>query len=691
MSIKNGDQSSCQKILNEIKVHDELVKSQELLEHLRKRYQTKFGKGFNDQAKLENINKPTCDVNFSIPSHEQECIKIEKTLSHQIKKGVSLVTCSKNRTANLVRSIRTWLPQTKIKEIIIVDWCSDEEVYQDLNNNGISDDRIKIIRVVDEPRWILSYAFNLGFQHTSYDKVLKVDADINLTKDFFKKNDLTKGTFIAGDWEKAEKGQEYINGFFYVYRADLLNIKGFNEYITTYGWDDDDIYDRLIEFGLKRKCVDVQTIHHLEHNDEERIGSIRKFSNALEELNSDTLFKIRANRYIAMILPRWKNVRKFIDFEYLKKYGNIIKVRRIKNKLPHYVSNEIRSDCEYYAALEILSWRLGTDVYHISRENFYEMLLTYKIEELSNKVINSFINRGCEEKTINNKLKKHKKKKLKLFIDAQHGLGNRLRAIASAAVLAGSVNRELVVVWEPDHHCNCNFKDLFQYNAPVVERSFLDAAYVQDMSVYNYMEVEPKSEKDQLIKLDTNKDAYIRSAYVLNCTEASWEKENAFLKSLKPTEEVMNLVKSFDLSGHIGVHIRMEGGAGTVQKSYDAIENWTDEGHHQILYWREKSHYSKFLKRIELLISEKSNTKLFLAADLPETYNVFKSLYQERTDSLRREVYDRSKEQAIYALADMILLSKCNGLLGSSWSSFSEIAIRLSENYNFIEMSGEDF
>ena len=83
--------------------------------------------------------------------------------------------------------------------------------------------------------------------------------------------------------------------------------------------------------------------------------------------------------------------------------------------------------------------------------------------------------------------------------------------------------------------------------------------------------------------------------------------------------------------------------------------------------------------------------KLFVATDLQETYDIFEKYYGDRLVYLKRNVFDRSKEQIIYALADVLLLSKCKKLLGSTWSSFSEAAMRLSNTYSEIEMSGKDF
>lgn len=78
--------------------------------------------------------------------------------------GVSLVTCAMNRTDNLLKALGSWLAHSQISEVIIVDWSSRVPVSQSLEDAGVDDPRIRVIRVEDEPRWILSYAFNVGFR-----------------------------------------------------------------------------------------------------------------------------------------------------------------------------------------------------------------------------------------------------------------------------------------------------------------------------------------------------------------------------------------------------------------------------------------------------------------------------------------------------------------------------------------------
>ena len=712
--------------------------------------------------------------------------------------GVSLVTCCKNRTENLIKALPTWLAHPRINEVVIVDWSSDVEVARSLSEAGISDPRIRVVRADDEPRWILSYAFNLGFRLARHDLILKVDADITLKPDFFERNQLKERIFIAGNWEAAEKGQEHINGFFYVHRVDLLRIKGFNEYITTYGWDDDDIYSRLAQSGIARVCVDTKSIYHIPHDDAQRIGSVSgKKDNAHTQLHTDTLFKIRCNRYLAMVMPAWNGDRIFAPFEVAREAPGYIQVRRRKDQMPHLVNDDIRLDAEHHAAFELVSWKLGTSVYHLSRAAFNRLLELKRLEHISRfdldiallggrafdslrrhslfisldgmtrddlldplasqvlaqldaadasiyvsggsvdqrdammsalrgravrldqwvrtdglhalngddlkrlkalvaegagaslKVTDQILLQAATFTAAPPAVRSSTPQRRRLYLDAQHGLGNRLRAFASAIAVARATDREPVLIWTPDNHCECRFSDLFEYDGLVIE----DAGSIRspDLKRITYMELEPGAVKDQPIDLDTDADVLVRSAYVLNHPTSSWEKENAILRELRPSSAVQALVDSVDARGCLGAHVRMEAGKGLDHNSYDASTNWSKDSHDAIHFWRDKSHYSAFFRRIDELFAKNPGLNLFLATDLAENYTAFLTRYGQRVRYLERQVYDRSREQIIYALADAILLSRCDLLLGSTWSSFSELAMRLSTSFSKIEMSGKDF
>lgn len=704
--------------------------------------------------------------------------------------GTSLVTCCMNREANLLRALDSWLACPELREIIIVDWSSDRPVRDALAEKGIADSRIRVLRVEGEARWILSYAFNAGFRAASCSRILKADADIVLDPEFFAANRLFKGSFIAGNWRKAAKGQAYVNGFFYVHKSDLAAIAGFNEHITTYGWDDDDIYARLTDHGLARRDVDPATIRHLDHSDEERTGEAAGAAgplSALEELQAGTMFKIRQNRFLANTMPYWGPGQKLLPFEVTEAGPGGATLRR-QGWVPHPVPPAVQADAAHYAALEMTAWRLGKRVFHLERAQLAKLLekpfadltrldvelllhghqaglaggaLVARLDAaaaLPGRALEALAERArtcgltlvlsgpfaalpqdapaaaraCPFVPDWENLGElaplppedlaappprapgqHFELRLdaaalaaldspaapavqpdrpRLYIDGQHGLGNRLRAIGSAAAVAGKTGRELVIVWQPDAHCDCRFSDLFDYDGAVIEEAFVSEAASRGLRTYNYMEIEDGAEKDAPVDTAGSASLYARSAYVLNSPLSTWEDENRFLQTLKPVAEVQEMVAGVRTPNDVSAHVRMAGGKAYEHLPYEQSEgNWSEEGHQAIAHWREKSHFSHFFKRLDALTAEGRAERIFVAADLPETYAEFRAIYGSRVAMLERDVYDRSAEQLRYALADALLLGSSPLLLGSSWSSFSELAMRLSPQKMEIEMSGKDF
>lgn len=754
-------------------------------------------------------------VSLADPDPDVAGEKLAAITGH-IRAGISLVTCCMNRTENLIKALQSWLACAEITEIVIVDWSSDQPVRAALTAAGIADARIRVVRVEDEPRWVLSYAFNVGFRVADCDRVLKADADIVLAPDFFARNTLEPGYFIAGNWRRAAQDQAYVNGFFYLYKADLAAIAGFNEYITTYGWDDDDIYERLERHGAVRRDVDSATIHHLPHSDAERTGAAgdrrnRPDRSALAELRRDTMHEIRANRVLAFLMPYWQAGRPVQPYR-LPGGGQgrgDMTVRCLDRQVVR-VPGPVRRDVAYYALRELASWRLGQRVLGLERDQL-DRLLARPFAELSRidvevALVSSARTMGAEtggylvvrigpDGVVGNSARarafdalsdlaqahglspvlsgpfaqvppetheaalnwafiadwqavgplglidvaalralgaraprQHFQINLdaaaiaalaaapepvsepapdtgsspapalsrghtggRLFVDAQHGLGNRLRAIGSGAAIAADAGRELVVVWQPDDHCDCRFGDLFDYGGAVIEESFAEQAQRDGALVYNYMEVEQGAEKDAEIDAGAPGDIYTRSAYVLNSAASNWQAENRFLRSLQPVEAVRDMVAGVRHPNDVSAHVRMAGGAEYDHLPYEAAENWTEQGHQQIAHWREQSHFSRFLTRLDTLVGAGRAGRIFLAADTPEAYREFAARFGDRLAVLERDVYDRSATQLRHGLADALLLGRAPLLLGSTWSSFSELALRLAPNEVKVEMSGADF
>ncbi|MEM9128168.1 MAG: hypothetical protein AAGA97_00340 [Pseudomonadota bacterium] len=281
-----------------------------------------------------------------------------------------------------------------------------------------------------------------------------------------------------------------------------------------------------------------------------------------------------------------------------------------------------------------------------------------------------------------------------LVIDVQHGLSNRLRAIASAATIARHTDRALVVLWHPDHHCNCKISDLLDYPGAVIEddpggviRDDLDI-------VYSYMEVDEGHCYEKPILTDpasAGKSVFIRSAYSLISPHSRPDEERHFLKSLTPAEPVRDLIAPIRRPNQVAAHIRMGTGAGFNHLSYEAPDNWPAYRHADMTEWRIKSHDRHFMARVETLIERGECDTLFLAADLKETYERFITRFGDRIAWLERDLFDRSTRQLQYALADMILLTAADRFLSSTSSSFSDLAKQLARPGRRTERSGIDF
>ena len=289
-------------------------------------------------------------------------------------------------------------------------------------------------------------------------------------------------------------------------------------------------------------------------------------------------------------------------------------------------------------------------------------------------------------------------RRARLFVDAQHGLGNRLRAIASAAAIAETTGHELVIVWQPDHHCAARFTDLFRYRGAVIDTAFPELFRRAGGRLYNYMENEPGAAKDAPVLADPPgarrgmvEDVYVRSAYRLVSPHLAPGRAEAFLRGLVPVAEVQELMRPVRRPNQVSVHVRMASGPGYDHLPHEAATNWPAPRHAEITAWRARSHARHFAARLDALIAAGGAGSLFLAADLPETYEFFAERYGARVTWLPRVHFDRSAEQMRFALADALLLGSAQHFLGSGWSSFSELAVTLSQSIRQAEFSGYDF
>ena len=262
-----------------------------------------------------------------------------------------------------------------------------------------------------------------------------------------------------------------------------------------------------------------------------------------------------------------------------------------------------------------------------------------------------------------------------LIINSIFGLGNRLRAIASAYSICKNKNMKLIINWIPDEHCECLIDDLIinisEYgdviSNPIDEDSLIN------FKCYNYLETENGGKKGEYID-DNRRKIYVKSNTVLN-NKDSYLYLNDFFQSLIWNESIYHLINSVpNVCDFVGMHIRMEGGKDYQFLNADKSSNWTNEETRLMFKYREISHIDNFINQINKILHDNPEQKFFIATDMKCNYEKLINIYgNDKIKVLERNKFDRSKYQLYYAVADIILLSTCRQFYGSTWSSFSEL------------------
>lgn len=255
-----------------------------------------------------------------------------------------------------------------------------------------------------------------------------------------------------------------------------------------------------------------------------------------------------------------------------------------------------------------------------------------------------------------------------LIINPQHGLGNRLRAIASAYSIAKANNLTFLIHWIPDDHCNCLLSDIIT-NSDYFGKIITDISNNEysSMKVYNYMTTE-SDEKNKIIDLH-EKTIYCKSNCILQHPN-NFTHFSSFFSSLKFNPMVLRYISHFQVSNYIGMHIRIE----ESDKNYENNENnWTIQEHEIMSSHRQMSKMECFMNQINFLLHKNPKQLFFVSSNDKYVLTHLRDVYGSKIQFLNRKVFDRSASQIQFAMADIYLLASCKQFYGSYWSSFSEI------------------
>ena len=207
---------------------------------------------------------------------------------------LSIITTCKGRLDHLKQCLPSWLIQTFADvEIVMVDYNCPEQSGNYCEGLG---EGIVVVRPEGIGKYFnLSHARNIGALSASGDVMFFIDADTTLDNDFIQHhidNVLVDGRFLSG-WFYGDA-----TGSCIVWARDFKTVRGFNENVEGWGFDDIDFYKRLEAKGIEQKGFE-RGIVTIKHGDEDRVKHYHSRNLRATDMNNQRKTK---QKFISCIL-----------------------------------------------------------------------------------------------------------------------------------------------------------------------------------------------------------------------------------------------------------------------------------------------------------------------------------------------------------------------------------------------------
>ena len=236
------------------------------------------------------------------------------------------------------------------------------------------------------------------------------------------------------------------------------------------------------------------------------------------------------------------------------------------------------------------------------------------------------------------------------------GLANRMRAVISSKIMADSLDRKLRVMWRETEDNNCSFDELFE---PTVE--LVDAGYMTGKDYVKYNDAAIRDAKN-IIRgaqdIEQNQGILLETCFEFRLDGIDFtEYKRRFTQELNglfiPNSDIRSRLVMMP-KNTVGVHIRRGDNSNSIEFSTD----------------------KDFMNEMDTILEEDPDTYFFVATDSKETKDTFRARYGAKI--ITRDIdYERDNSSGIKdALVDILQLSQTRMILGSYWSSFSDIAAR---------------
>lgn len=248
-----------------------------------------------------------------------------------------------------------------------------------------------------------------------------------------------------------------------------------------------------------------------------------------------------------------------------------------------------------------------------------------------------------------------------LIIQPIGGLCNRMRAINSAKVLAKKRGDKLIVIWFVNHELGCPFERIFQptdqFQVINIHSKWNIIKMFYQLSSMAFGSFIPNDIIRQH-KGDGNLDdtfvTTLKKLTYIATEEHFFESHDysAFVPAAEIQEKISHMQEQLGENA-IGVHIRR-------------TDNMPAIG---------KSSTDAFITSMEKAISQNTDTKFYVATDDMSEEKKLRDHFKDRIISNENRDLSRDSIAGIQdAMVDLYTLAATNGIIGSFFSSFTDIA-----------------
>lgn len=210
---------------------------------------------------------------------------------------VSIITTCKGRLHHLKETLPTWLEQKGKTEyeIIVVDYDDPDGSYDYITS--LNNPKVRAVKAQDCGEYFnLSRARNIGALEALGDIFFFIDADTFIEPKFLHyhvSKVLVDGSYVTG-WKYGDG-----TGCCMVWKRDFMAVRGYNEVVDGWGFDDIDFYNRLDQkFSIDHRAFSFG-LTTIKHADDERV----KFYRVKKLRASDKVNAVMVQKEFKSLIP----------------------------------------------------------------------------------------------------------------------------------------------------------------------------------------------------------------------------------------------------------------------------------------------------------------------------------------------------------------------------------------------------